>query len=141
MIEDLHGVLDEELGLLPGPAIRELQSAILQQDSSIDWERPVSAVPDAPTPAATEPDPAPAPPAADTVPGYSRGPPPAGRTRLAELSAAWQRSVSGSTEFVVISGEAGIGKTRLVAETVATAARDGPRRLGPLLRDDGAPPL
>jgi DNA-binding SARP family transcriptional activator/tetratricopeptide (TPR) repeat protein/type II secretory pathway predicted ATPase ExeA len=141
VIEDLRKVLDEELGLLPGPAIRELQSAILQQDSSIDWERPVSAVPDAPTPAATEPDPAPAPPAADTVPVLPW--PTAGRAdELAELSAAWQRSVSGSTEFVVISGEAGIGKTRLVAETVATAARDGALvGWARCSQDDGAPPL
>ena len=60
VIDDLRRVLDEELGLLPGPAIRELQSAILQQDSSIAWDRPASAVPQA----ATRPDRAPAPPAA-----------------------------------------------------------------------------
>ncbi len=137
VIDDLRRVLDEELGLLPGPAIRELQSAILQQDSSIAWDRPASAVPQA----ATRPDRAPAPPAADAVPALPW--PTAGRAaELAELSSAWQRSVAGSTEFVVISGEAGIGKTRLVTETALTAAREGALvGWARCSQDDGAPPL
>ena len=123
VIEDLRKVLDEELGLLPGPAIRELQSAILQQDSSIDWERPVSAVPmhrprRPPSPTRTGP----------TGCRYRARTPVAHRRpggRAGRTVGGVAAICVGIDEFVVISGEAGIGKTRLVAETVATAARDG----------------
>ena len=134
VIEELRTVLDDELGLLPGPAIRELQSAILHQDSSIIW-----------TPA---PAPNPGHPAPPPTPSPVNAPPPlpwptAGRAaELAVLSAAWQRSLAGSTEFVVITGDPGIGKSRLVAEMIGAVSRDG-ALVGSARcsQDDGAPPL
>jgi DNA-binding SARP family transcriptional activator/tetratricopeptide (TPR) repeat protein len=49
-----------------------------------------------------------------------------GRDReLAELMAAWQRTRGGCGESVVLTGEGGIGKTRLVEELQATVTRDG----------------
>ncbi|MBD0024139.1 MULTISPECIES: BTAD domain-containing putative transcriptional regulator [Gordonia] len=136
VIDELRKVLDDELGLLPGPAIRELQSAILQQDSSISW-----------TPA-TIGGPAPEAPARLSVPSRAEVSPPlpwptAGRTaELAVLSAAWRRSLTGSTEFVVITGEPGIGKSRLVTEMMGAVVRDG-ALVGSARcsQDDGAPPL
>jgi CheY-like chemotaxis protein len=32
-----HRVLDEELGLQPGPALRAMQEAVLRQDAALDW--------------------------------------------------------------------------------------------------------
>jgi DNA-binding response OmpR family regulator len=41
-----HRVLDEELGLQPGPALRAMQEAVLRQDAALDWApAPVMSVP------------------------------------------------------------------------------------------------
>ena len=46
---------------------------------------------------------------------------------LAFLSNAWARAARGSTSLVLISGEAGVGKTRLTAELARTVAAEGGR--------------
>ncbi|HEX4490796.1 MAG TPA: AAA family ATPase [Acidimicrobiia bacterium] len=53
-----------------------------------------------------------------------------GRTKeLARLAAAQERSASGDPAVVLVGGEAGVGKTRLVHEAAARAAADGARVL------------
>lgn len=53
-------------------------------------------------------------------------PPLIGRRREWEqLLAAWQGSAKGQTQFALIAGEAGIGKTRLAEELMAWARRQG----------------
>ena len=52
---------------------------------------------------------------------------------VAELAAAWKRTVGGSLSLELVAGEAGAGKTRLVAEAAREAARAG----GLLLHADG----
>ncbi len=63
-------------------------------------------------------------------------------SELAALRAALARAADGEPGIVVVAGEAGIGKTRLIEELVALAKEDGARALvgGCLdLADDGLP--
>ena len=44
---------------------------------------------------------------------------------LARLEAAWQRSMAGAAEVALVTGEAGIGKSRLIAELARGVAASG----------------
>jgi len=139
-LRDLRGVLDEELGLEPSPAIRDLETALLRQDPHLAWLPPAGeAVPAAssPTPPAADPERAPEP-AAPVAPW-----PLVGReAELAALTEALEAARRGTATFAVVTGEPGIGKTRLVEEVAAAAAGSGVRVLrGRCSQDDGAPPL
>ncbi len=64
-----------------------------------------------------------------------------GREReLAEIDAIWQRAAAGEGHTLIVSGESGIGKTRLVRELVAHAAVFGSRVLaGNCYAEGGVP--
>ncbi len=47
---------------------------------------------------------------------------------VAQLRAALQRAAAGQPATVVVAGEAGVGKTRLVAELVGNAGTSAPSR-------------
>jgi DNA-binding SARP family transcriptional activator len=127
----LRSLLNEELGIAPGPAVSELEKAILEQDPALVWE-PASASPS---------------PAGDTrsrplhlAPRSLQGPVIAGAAdaiessdlswvpqvggaafvgRRAELDvarAARRKAFAGEQHLILITGEPGIGKTRLTAE-------------------------
>ena len=113
--EDLRRLLREELGTAPGPAAIALHERLLH---------------------GRRPAPPPSPPVA--APGLAARRWPArldavraghafvGRTReAAALREAWRLAVSGSRRMLVLTGEAGIGKTRLAAELAADVRRDG----------------
>ena len=108
---EAHRLLDEELGIAPGPALRAAQARALRAG-------------DEPVPAVEAPDPA--------RPGL------VGRDRELALLAG---VLSGpGPRFVLVDGEPGIGKSRLVAE--ATAAATGARvAWGRCHEDDDAPAL
>ena len=114
-------VLDEELGLEPGTDLRSLQTAVLRQDPALAWAPPPGAdVVEVAAPVAGGPRRcAPAP-----VPGVTLPPwPLVGRDRqLLLLIDAWTRAESGVPAFAALTGEPGIGKSRLSAELA------GPRR-------------
>ena len=104
----LRRTLAEELGIDPSQALRDLQTAILRQDSSLDAPTPavtlLPALPAAPVPAQLPP----------TVAGF------AGRDEeLASLDAILpQAAQSGTSEgasasIAAIAGTAGVGKTAL----------------------------
>jgi predicted ATPase/DNA-binding SARP family transcriptional activator len=117
--QELRAYLGEELGLEPAAALRELESAILRQDSALDWRAPP---PGGPAP------PAPAPPGA---PALLPGPPPAvGRAagrlpaettsfigREAGLAAVGKLLAAG--RLVTLTGPGGSGKTRLARQAAA----------------------
>jgi DNA-binding SARP family transcriptional activator/tetratricopeptide (TPR) repeat protein len=100
--QDAHRVLAEELGLVPGPALRSMEAAILHQDPAIDYDPP--------------------------EPGQvTRGPFPfVGRKRPRQvLTTVWRRARSGERQLVIVEGELGIGKTRLATETAAAVTSEG----------------
>jgi len=118
----LRAALAEQLGIDPGPALRELQMAILRQDEALTVPaRPLTALAAPPVPV-----PAQLPPA---VPGF------AGRAaELASLDAVLARAErergAGSAAVVIsaVSGTAGVGKTALAvqwAHRVAARFPDG----------------
>ncbi|PWN03226.1 hypothetical protein DJ010_08895 [Nocardioides silvaticus] len=122
----LRESLADELGLDPGPEIQQLSQQILRQDPVLAGDPSVAVT-----------DLASAPPAAALPDGASPGLPDAlldaaarspmvGReAEWDRLSAAWATTAGGGRRVVLLSGEAGIGKTRLVAELAAEAARAG----------------
>jgi DNA-binding SARP family transcriptional activator len=86
--DELRRRLDEELGLAPSPALQQLQQAVLRQDSSL--ASPSSAG------------------AAGSFVGRA--------AEMSELTRSLADTRLGHGSLVVISGEPGIGKTRLAAE-------------------------
>jgi DNA-binding SARP family transcriptional activator len=135
VLREVRDVLDEELGIEPSVELRDLQTAVLRQDPSLDWVAP------------------PRQPGAPVVPLRPRAPSPAPGTGpewpmvgreddLAALRAAWDRARGGAAMFVVLTGEPGIGKSRLAAELVGLARSEGAGVcIGRCSQDDGAPPL
>ena len=105
----LRSTLAEELGLAPSPALRELETAILRQDASLDASA-----------AGGEASLRPAAPPASGVPVPAQLPPPvaafAGRdAELARLDAIGdgQADEASAVTIAVITGTAGVGKTAL----------------------------
>lgn len=120
--------LVEELGVEPGAELRELEAAILRQDPELSGTTTVA------PPASTSPGPsAPRPPgdawvrpplppvitAGSRVPFVGRAP------ELARLQRAWRECTSGETRLVLVTGEPGIGKSRLVGHLAGIAYQAG----------------
>lgn len=104
--------LGEELGLDPGPALAELKTKILRHDPAL-----------LPTPRVVGPAPGtagvrarvrPPPDALFTV--VRRGPMVGRAAELARLRELWRAVCDGGRRVALVSGEGGVGKTRLVAE-------------------------
>jgi DNA-binding SARP family transcriptional activator len=103
-------LLRDELGIDPGPELRDLEQAVLRQDPRL-----LDRVPRPVMPASTAPDPTPfLAPGSELLVGR--------RPELAHLQAVAEQVTAGRSAVVVLEGEAGIGKTRL-AEAAAEAAR------------------
>ncbi len=117
--EELRTLLRDELGTVPGPALVALHEELLRAETA---PAPVRPAPPAPAAAAPEPSP----PAADAAPVL-----PEALTRVAatgifgrdaelgRLRAALAAARTGTPQVAFVSGEGGIGKTRLVAELAA----------------------
>jgi DNA-binding SARP family transcriptional activator/tetratricopeptide (TPR) repeat protein len=99
--------LAEELGVDPGPALRELEAEVLAQSPSLISPRQRR---DVPTPPAT----AAAPPRPDGLVERDR--------ELAALTEVLDGLVVGRAGLLVVEGPAGIGKTRLLEEARRLAA-------------------
>ncbi|WP_433307461.1 BTAD domain-containing putative transcriptional regulator [Actinoplanes sp. CA-030573] len=158
-------LLAGELGLDPAPELRRLEAAMLRQDAGLAAPPApaVSAASSAPTASAAASSAPTASAAAPSSPVFAAAPPPpiasppslrptAGlgapaveadgfvgrRVELAALEEAWASAGAGRTTAVVVTGEPGIGKTRLVeafAGRAGATARWG--RCSPI---GGAPP-
>jgi DNA-binding SARP family transcriptional activator/tetratricopeptide (TPR) repeat protein len=95
--------LRNSLGLAPAPQTRELAAAV----------RAADAPPDSPSAGAPPPS------RASTTVGRE--------SELGELRSTWSRVLPGAGAVVLLSGEGGIGKTRLAGELLAHAREDGAR--------------
>ncbi|MGU3291015.1 BTAD domain-containing putative transcriptional regulator [Williamsia sp. M5A3_1d] len=115
--------LDEELGLEPGPEIRELQGAILRHDPSLaSWpDRPDalgSSRPQAPTPVVARSEPV-----ASVSPTAL-----VGRVREIDIvDSIVNGSAAGASRWLVLLGPPGIGKTRLAQYAGARTTQRGGR--------------
>ena len=104
--QDARRVLVAEIGVEPGPQLRELQDAILRQDDALELGGGSGELP-------RELD------AATASPIAGRA------DELAWLRLRWERTREGSGGLVVLAGEHGAGKTRLAAELAGDAHRRG----------------
>ena len=123
--------LGEALGLEAGPALRRLEADILAQSPALDW-RP-------PPPEGVAPE------MVVDLTSPPAAPPPLFVGRAAELVAvdgALAREANPHAALVLVRGEPGIGKTRLVEEAVARAAsRSCVVAWGRCDEGDAAPPF
>ncbi|HWJ81356.1 MAG TPA: BTAD domain-containing putative transcriptional regulator [Nocardioides sp.] len=137
VLRRLRDVLDGELGIEPSAEVRDLQTAILRQDERLDWAAPADPV----GPPRAEPAAAPAAPPEQRT--WVAPWPMVGRdAELAALVGALADAESAVPAFAVLTGDPGIGKSRLAAELLLQARRRGARVLvGRCTQDEGAPPL
>jgi DNA-binding SARP family transcriptional activator len=113
-----RSVLAADLGLEPGPALRQLEAAVLAQDISLEW-RPVAATI---APGRGPARPAPAPLAAPAPERHKGAPSLVGRDEeLGHLRGRLEQLASGVGGAIVLVGEPGAGKTSL-AEALAQGA-------------------
>jgi DNA-binding SARP family transcriptional activator len=118
-----RNVLVDQLGIEPSRALHDLEGAILRQDASLDL--------------------APEPPATARRRPASREPQPfVGREQeLQRLGDALDDALAGQGWLVLVSGEQGIGKTRVATELALRAERRGAQVLwGRCYEREGAPP-
>ena len=113
VLQQARRTLIQDMGIEPGPSLRRLEQDILQQAPSLEWRPPstrASATAIGERAAASR----------------TSGPPLVGRdTELAQLRTALDGTVNGHGRVALISGEPGIGKTRLAEELSASAASRG----------------
>jgi DNA-binding SARP family transcriptional activator len=117
-IDRTRSLLREELGLDPGGALRELETAILHQDAKLDLAVPTGAIPAQSSPVAAVAPPTPRP--------LRVGQPLIGRdVENARLRALLYEVAAGATRFALVEGDPGIGKTRMLEEAAAQATANG----------------
>ena len=110
-----RSTLVDELGIEPGRGLRELHQGILMQDRGLDLAAPRPADPRRPAFVGREPE-------------------------LADLARCFEAAASGSGRLVLLTGEPGIGKSRLVEEVVVAARARGAQVLvGRCWEAGGAP--
>ncbi|WP_230686676.1 AfsR/SARP family transcriptional regulator [Catellatospora vulcania] len=101
---ETHRLLSADFGIDPGERLRAMHRAILAQDPALDRHSEV--IP----PSAAEP-------AAHPLPGRT--------SELDTIAAAVAGAAGGAGRVALVAGEAGIGKTTLVARAAAAAAQGG----------------
>src|SRR6266480_2745441 len=93
--------LQREMGVDPDPATREAYERLMQQEAPT-----IQAIVHQPLPAATP-----------TLIGRKR--------EWEQLQDAWHRATDGGSHFVLVTGEAGVGKSRLTEEFLLWASQQG----------------
>ena len=129
--------LADELGIDPGPVLANLELAVLRQDPAVVG---AGSPPSTPPPPAAQPG---APPVAATVGAAAprrQSPSSAAPPSSTHLSRLLDRARHGRTQFSLLVGEPGIGKSRLTSHFAAPGGRGGLRRAQrPVLLRRGSP--
>lgn len=94
-------ILERELATEPSPATQEVYARLMQQGAA---SAPLASAP---------------------IPQLATAPLVGRALEWALLEEAWQHALAGRPHFVLLSGEAGIGKTRLAEELLAWVERQG----------------
>src|SRR4051794_14879710 len=122
VLRQVRELLADELGLEPGAELRSLQTAVLRQDPELEWAGP---------PAAPAQRPASAPLRSFAWPLVGRD------DQLSALVGLLEQSEE-QPMFAVVTGDPGIGKSRLCAELATTATDEGVEVLvGRCTQDEG----
>ncbi|HEU4348470.1 MAG TPA: BTAD domain-containing putative transcriptional regulator, partial [Actinoplanes sp.] len=125
--------LADELGLDPGPVLADLETAILRHDPALLPSPAWTAEPGVVRPARVRPPP-------DALFTLARRVRMVGRSaEWHRLRALWRRVSERDRGVVLISGEAGVGKTRLVAELTHLVAGEGTTLLVARCAQAGSP--
>jgi DNA-binding SARP family transcriptional activator len=114
---DARHALVENAGIEPGPRLIDLERRMMTQDPELDWQ-----------PAHTETDSAIVPhqqPPRAATPSSSELPMVGRHDALAQAHSVLTRTIDGRGGVLLIQGEGGIGKTRLVEEVVGSASQRG----------------
>lgn len=130
-----RAVLADELGIDPSPALRELERDMLAQAPSLDWRpAPVEAAPIVIPARPQEAD--------EHDRRHGRVALVGRRPQVEALEAAAESAARGSGRVVAVSGDAGIGKTRLMLEVADKAEAAGADvAWGRCYEAEGAPAL
>lgn len=136
VLERGRQLLLDQLGLDPGPALMQLDAAILTHDPALRLEAasPVSGAVAVPGPAASTPEGRRARSVDERTPLFGRA------DELAHLELVVAEADAGRGRLVLVGGEPGIGKTRLVEEALARG-QVATVLWGRCLEDDAAPPF
>ncbi|MGQ0803461.1 MAG: BTAD domain-containing putative transcriptional regulator, partial [Actinomycetota bacterium] len=120
--------LVDQLGVEPGPELRELEAAVLRQDPELSSAATV-APPVATAPGQSAPQVPPEawlrPPLPPVITAGSRVPFVGREPELARLQRAWRDCALDGTRLVLVTGEPGIGKSRLVGHVAGLAYQEG----------------
>ncbi|MEU6430494.1 BTAD domain-containing putative transcriptional regulator [Microbispora sp. NPDC046973] len=133
----VRALLAEEMGLQPGPELRRLEQAVLEQAPSLDAPAPLEA------PAVARPA---APPARERVLSAAEPPPSAALVarehELARLGERLDAVRRGRGGVLLVTGEPGIGKTRLAQLAAEEAEARGVTVIwGRCVEAEAAPPF
>ncbi|MEV5503687.1 BTAD domain-containing putative transcriptional regulator [Nonomuraea fuscirosea] len=134
LYQTVRNRLAEELGIDPGPALRTAHQHILNETVAPESVRMTDGQPAGQPPASWQPAAAPG-----TQPATGL----VGRTEeLAVLRRATESALAGGSGLVVVDGEPGVGKTRLLEEIAAEAEARGALVVwGRCLEGDGTPSM
>ena len=117
--EELRSLLREELGTTPGPAAMTVFERVLRGEPAPVHRSPAAAPAATGAPWEASSWPAPLAAAVDRHALVGRG------VELAYLERCWREACEGQRALVLLTGDAGIGKTRIAGELAARAHGDG----------------
>jgi DNA-binding SARP family transcriptional activator len=124
VFQDLRAILVAELGIEPGHDVTWLEHAILEQEPALDFAVPAEAGAGGTGPAAGAAPAGSGQPLLRLAPPFHEGPFVGRAEESATLRAWWAATRAGDRRLLIVEGDPGIGKTRLVMELVSAVEAD-----------------